>query len=77
LKVVTFYTKENCPLCEKGLKTLEKVQLETPLEIEVIDIYKDEELLEKYQIKIPVITVGEEEIDCGIISYDTLRKRLL
>ncbi|OZM56034.1 glutaredoxin [Lottiidibacillus patelloidae] len=77
MKVVTFYTKENCPLCEKGLKLLEKVQLEEPFQIEVIDIYQDDELLAKYQIKIPVIAVGEDEIDCGIISYNTLRKRLL
>jgi glutaredoxin len=77
MKQVTFYTKENCQLCEEGLATLKLIQQDVPMNITMVDIYKDDELLELYQLKIPVITDGEEEIDFGRISYEKLRKRFL
>ncbi|WP_078429933.1 glutaredoxin family protein [Alkalihalobacterium alkalinitrilicum] len=74
---VTFYTKENCSLCDNGLTVLKIIQEGVPFDIEMIDIYKDDELLEKYQVMIPVVSVDGEDIDYGILSEEKIRNRLL
>ncbi|MCT8140214.1 glutaredoxin family protein [Anaerobacillus sp. CMMVII] len=73
---VTYYTKENCSLCEKGLLVLEAIKKDFPLEIELVDIYKDDALLEKYQIMIPVVEINGEEVDFGILSEAKIRSYL-
>lgn len=73
---VTYYTKENCSLCDKGLMVLKDINKDIPLEIEMVDIYKDDELLEKYQIMIPVIEINGIEVDCGILSEAKIRSFL-
>jgi hypothetical protein len=77
MKEVTFYTKMNCQLCEEGLAILKLLQEDVPMNINIVDIYGNDTLLELYQLKIPVITLGNEEIDFGRISYEKLRKRFL
>jgi glutaredoxin len=77
METITFYTKENCPLCDEGLALLKVLQAETPLKIEIIDVYENDDLLEKYQLKIPVVAIEDEEVDYGKISYEKLRKRFL
>ncbi|MBD8070789.1 glutaredoxin family protein [Bacillus sp. PS06] len=74
---IKMYSKVDCPLCVKGKKVLEELITEFSLEIEEIDIYKNEELLEKYQLMIPVVEIDEEEVEYGIIHKDVIRKRLL
>ena len=74
---ITFYTKEYCPLCDEGLAVLHDIQQEYPITITVVDIYKDDALLEKYQVMIPVVAIGEDEIDYGILSEEKIRNRLL
>ncbi|PTL38871.1 glutaredoxin family protein [Alkalicoccus saliphilus] len=70
---VYFYTKEHCPLCDKAFEKLKMVQEEMPLEIEVYDIYKREDLLEKYQIRIPVVeSDAGKVIEEGIVTYGGL-----
>ncbi len=71
------YSKVNCSLCDKGKKVLEELKKEFPLEINEIDIYQDDLLLEKYQIMIPVVEIDGEEVEFGIIHKDVIRKRLL
>lgn len=77
MKKVIFYSKENCPLCDKGLEVLKEVQKEISFQYEVVDIYKDDELLELYQIMIPVVKIDEEIVSYGILDKDVIRKRLL
>jgi len=74
---VKMYSKENCSLCDKGKKILQEINEEIPIAIKEIDIYKDDELLEKYQIMIPVIEIDGNEVEYGIIHKDVIRKRLL
>ncbi|HEX6922282.1 MAG TPA: glutaredoxin family protein [Bacillales bacterium] len=73
---VNFYTKKNCPLCEDGLEILNELRREMNITIEEIDIYEDDELLEEYQLKIPVVEAGGEELDYGRLSETKLRRRL-
>ena len=70
---IKYYTKENCSLCDKGLLVLEEINKDIPLNIESIDIYKDDALLEKYQIMIPVVEVDGIEVDYGILSEAKIR----
>lgn len=73
---VQYYTKENCSLCDKGLLVLEKISKDIPLKIEMIDIYKDDELLEKFQIMIPVVEIDGVEVDFGILTEAKIRSFL-
>ncbi|MDX8363898.1 glutaredoxin family protein [Cytobacillus sp. IB215665] len=75
-KTVIMYTKENCPLCDKAQKVLVELQEEIPFQLELIDIYKDDQLLEKYQLMIPVVKIADEEIAYGVIHKNVIKKRL-
>lgn len=65
---VNFYTKEGCPLCEKGLAIMKDIQQEYSFQMEEVDIYQNDELLEKYQIMIPVVEINGKEVDYGLID---------
>lgn len=73
---ITFYSKENCSICNEGLSVLQMVAEDIPMNIEIVDIYKDDQLLEKYQIMIPVVVVDGVEIDSGILSYIKIKEKL-
>jgi glutaredoxin len=77
LKKITFYSKENCSLCDKGLAILQDIQKEISFNLEIVDIYKDDQLLELYQIMIPVVKIEDELVSYGILEKDRIRKRLL
>lgn len=73
---IVFYSKENCSLCDKGLLILEKIKNDVCFTVEVVDIYEDDQLLEKYQIMIPVVEIDGEEVDYGILSEAKIRSFL-
>ncbi|TLS35370.1 glutaredoxin family protein [Pseudalkalibacillus caeni] len=74
---VILYSKENCSLCDKAKVVLDELNEEIPLSVKEVDIYKDDDLLEKYMVMIPVVEIYGEEVDYGIISKEKIRKRLL
>ncbi|WP_394218477.1 glutaredoxin family protein [Halobacillus trueperi] len=69
---VILYVKENCGLCDevKDLLSLFDVR------VVLVDIESDPEWLEKYMLEIPVLKIGEEELDYRQIDYFELMKRL-
>jgi len=69
---VHLYSRSNCPLCEEARLMLELVKEDINLDIEEINIEEDDELHEKYLIRIPVIESGGEIIQEGRIDYPTL-----
>ena len=73
---VVLYSKDECCLCDNAKAILQDLQKEFSFQIEEVDIYKDDTLLEKYQIMIPVVEIDGEEVQCGIIQKDMIRKRL-
>lgn len=73
---VTFYSKKNCPLCEQGLVILQRLSREMAFDIEEIDIYSDDHLLEEYGLKIPVVEVDGRELGYGQLSEEKLRQPL-
>jgi hypothetical protein len=56
---------------------LQELQNEFSFQINEIDIYQDDKLLEKYQLMIPVVEIDGEEVDFGLVQKDVIRKRLL
>ncbi|MBM7661518.1 glutaredoxin [Bacillus mesophilus] len=75
--MITFYTKENCPLCDKAKLIIEELANEFSITIEEKDIYKDDQLLELYQVMIPVISLNGEELAYGLIDYQDVRNQLI
>jgi len=64
---LTLFTKENCGLCEEAKDAIRLVQSEYEIEVNEIDIYSDDALLEEYQLMIPVIQMNGETVAYGKI----------
>ncbi|REJ10130.1 glutaredoxin family protein [Halobacillus trueperi] len=69
---VILYVKENCGLCDEVKDLLSLFDVKVIL----VDIESDPALLEKYMLEIPVLKIGEEELDYREIDYFELMKRL-
>ena len=72
VKKVTFYTKENCLLCDEALDLLRVLQDLESFQLEVKDIYENDDLLEEYQLIIPVIKIDKEELSGEAINIETI-----
>ncbi|SFD20929.1 MULTISPECIES: glutaredoxin family protein [Bacillaceae] len=64
---LTLFTKENCGLCEEAKDAIRLVQSEYEIDVNEIDIYSDDALLEEYQLMIPVIQINGETVAYGKI----------
>ncbi len=69
---VVIYTRQACPLCDKGIAAARSVFGED--QITLVDVDLDLELMEKYTNRVPVIeTEDGVVIDEGIITEHSLR----
>lgn len=75
-KEIILYTKEKCPLCDDAKTLLEVVLYDYDIKIREIDIYKDDKLLEEFQLMIPVVELDGEVVDYGQIDPTKVMKRL-
>lgn len=66
------YTRDKCPLCDKAKDILERFSAETGAAYKEVDIYSDDELLEKYGLMIPVLEWKGEIIQYGKLDYSGL-----
>lgn len=66
------YMKKECALCDEILDLLKILEADYPIEIEEIDIYQDDALLEKYHIDIPVVKIKDEEITARYVTFEKL-----
>jgi len=73
---VIFYTSEICSLCEEAYALLTMFKQAYSFEIEERDIYTNDQWLEEYQLRIPVVEINGKQIDCEEISYDMLENVL-
>lgn len=69
---LTFFTKENCGLCNEAKEIIESLRLEHKIEVTEIDIYSYDELLERYQLMIPVIQINGQTIAYGKIHKNDI-----
>lgn len=59
MKKLTFYTRENCGLCDEALEVVHRVQKTVPFELIVLDLDREasEEKKKAYDWDIPVIEI--------------------
>lgn len=69
---VLFYTRPNCSLCEEARLMLQMAAEDVPIEIEEINIEDDDQIHEKYLLRIPVVVSEGKVIQEGRIDYPTL-----
>jgi glutaredoxin-like protein DUF836 len=73
---VRLYEKADCGLCAETYRALTRVRMDMPLEIERVDILIDPVLFEHYALRIPVLRVGEAELDAAGLEDSGLRRWL-
>ncbi len=54
-------TRKDCCLCDDAKKVIEQVISEMPAELKMTDIESDPELLERYEISIPVLKRADNQ----------------
>jgi glutaredoxin-like protein DUF836 len=62
-RAVRLLEKPDCGLCAEAYRALRRVALDVPLDVDRVDITKDAKLFDRYALRIPVITMGERELD--------------
>ena len=60
---ITLYERPGCHLCEETHRSLRRIGLDRPLAIARVDIAADPDLERRYVIRIPVVKVGNHELD--------------
>ncbi|HLS22607.1 MAG TPA: glutaredoxin family protein [Pseudogracilibacillus sp.] len=69
---IQFFTKQDCLLCDEALDLVELVIDQYDVQLEIVDIYTSDTLLEKYQLQIPVLKVKDEELYGEALTYDKI-----
>jgi hypothetical protein len=73
---LVYYTKPDCPLCDKGWPVATALAARHRLALQKVDILSDPALARRYGEKIPVLALGEEELGWGRLSERALERRL-
>lgn len=60
--------RPDCGLCEEALAALRRLSRRKRLDIERVDITRDSALLDRYVVRIPVLVVGDAELDAAGID---------
>jgi hypothetical protein len=70
---VRLLEKPDCGLCAETYRALRRVGLDVPLEVDRVDITDDPALLDRYALRIPVLVVGERELDAAGVDDRGIR----
>ncbi len=62
---VQLYTTLGCHLCEQAFALLHELRAELGLSIEPIEIADSDELIERYGVRIPVVTRADSVAELG------------
>lgn len=62
MALITIYSKPDCHLCELAKGVVERCRSKVEFAIEIVDISKNPELLDRYRDDIPVILLDGNEI---------------
>jgi glutaredoxin len=57
MKRLTLYSKPGCHLCDEMKRVIETVGATCRLTLDVVDISRDAELVERYGLEIPVLMI--------------------
>jgi len=70
---VELLEKPACGLCAEVYRALRRVSLDVPLDVERVDVTKDPALFDRYALRIPVIRMGERELDAAGLDDRAIR----
>lgn len=71
---VILYTKAGCHLCDIAKGKLDRARREQDFDFDEVDIARDPELLERYGLRIPIVTIdGVEAFEHRVVVEDLLR----
>ena len=73
---IRLMSRPDCGLCDEALGALRRLSRRTPLDIERVDVTRDAALLERYVVRVPVLVVGEAELDVAGIDDAAIRRWL-
>jgi glutaredoxin len=59
---VILYVKENCGLCEETEEILRRARKAIPFEPELVYIDDNPALLSRYEDRVPVVVIGDQEV---------------
>lgn len=76
LPVVTLYGRAGCHLCDQARRLLARWQNALGYAIAEVDIDANHELLARYNVAVPVVVLGGEELARAPIDAGALRERL-
>jgi len=72
-RTVRLLEKPDCGLCAEAYRALRRVALDVPLDVDRVDITKDAALFDRYALRIPVLTMGERELDAAGVDDRVIR----
>ncbi len=61
-------TRPECGLCDEAVAALRRLSRRTSLDIERVDVTQDPKLVERYVVRVPVLVVGDAELDVAGID---------
>jgi hypothetical protein len=70
---VQLLEKPDCGLCAEAFRALRRVALDVPLDVDRVDITRDPGLFDRYALRIPVVTMGERELDAAGVDDRAIR----
>lgn len=65
---VRLMERPDCGLCEEALSALRRLSRRMRLDIERVDVTRESALLDRYVVRVPVLVVGDEELDVAGID---------
>jgi hypothetical protein len=65
---VRLMERPDCGLCEEALAGLRRLSRAKRLDIERVDVTRDRTLLDRYVVRVPVLVVGDAELDVAGID---------
>jgi len=70
---VRLLEKPDCGLCAEAYRALRRVALDMPLDVDRVDITKDPALFDRFALRIPVLMMGERELDAAGVDDRAIR----
>jgi glutaredoxin-like protein DUF836 len=70
---VRLLEKPDCGLCAEAYRALRRVALDVPLDVDRVDITRDPALFDRFALRIPVLTMGERELDAAGVDDREIR----
>lgn len=76
MRTLVYYSKPDCPLCDKSWALAAELAARHRLDLRKVDILSDPSLERRYGQRIPVLVLGDEELGWGRLSERALDRRL-